>query len=68
VGRRPGRPPLDLSPEHVPAETAPARFVRAIRDGAPPATTFADGLAVVRVSEALRESSDGGRWVEIDPE
>lgn len=66
VGRRPGRPPLDLSPEHGPAETAPARFVRAIRDGVPPSTSFADGLAVVRVSEALHQSSHGGRWVEID--
>ena len=67
VGRRPGRPPVDLSPEHGSAETAQARFVRAIREGEPPATSFADGLAVVRVSDALRASGDGGRWVALDP-
>jgi predicted dehydrogenase len=67
VGRRPDRPPVDLAPAHGPADTAQARFVRAIRDGVPPPTSFADGLAVVRISDAMWESSDGGRWAALDP-
>jgi predicted dehydrogenase len=68
VGQRPGEPPADLSPERTAAaETAQGLFVSAIRDGAPLATSFAAGLAVVRLTDALRESSDEGRWVGLAP-
>jgi predicted dehydrogenase len=67
VGQRPGERPYDLAPERATApETAQGRFVSAIRDGVPLATSFAAGLAVVRLTDALRESSDEGRWVELD--
>jgi predicted dehydrogenase len=65
AGRRHGEPEVDLSPVAAAAETAQARFLAAIRDGAAPATSFVDGLAVLRLTEALRDSSDHGRWVEV---
>jgi predicted dehydrogenase len=47
--------------------SAQAQFIRAIRDGVAPSTSFADGLAVVRLTDALHEASERRRWVEIDP-
>jgi predicted dehydrogenase len=66
VGRRHGEPEVDLSPATAAPETAQARFVAAIRGGIEPSTSFADGLAVVRLTDALRESSEHRRWVDID--
>jgi predicted dehydrogenase len=65
VGRRHGEPEVDLPPIAAEAENAQARFLAAIRDGLAPSTSFADGLAVVRLTDALRESSDHGRWVDV---
>jgi predicted dehydrogenase len=67
AGRRHGEPAVDLVPApDGAAETAQARFVAAIRGGPPPPTTFADGLEIVRLTDALRRSSDHRRWVEIN--
>jgi predicted dehydrogenase len=65
VGRRAGKGDVDLSEPAPAAESAQARFLRAIRDGTEPATTFADGLAVVRITDAMQASSDTGRWVAV---
>jgi len=50
------------------AGTTHERFAAAIRDrGVRVGASFVDGVAALRVSEALRESSESGRWVELPP-
>lgn len=40
-------------------------FIRAVVDGRSPQTTFADGLAAVRLEEAVIESCASGQWVDV---
>jgi len=40
-------------------------FLRAVADESSHRPDFGDGLAVQRVVDAIRTSSDGGRWVEV---
>jgi predicted dehydrogenase len=67
IGQRDGIAPVDLSePASISHESTHARFIRAVRDRSLRVfTSFADGLEVVRLAEAMRESSESGRWVQI---
>ncbi|KAG8157875.1 hypothetical protein KVR01_012147 [Diaporthe batatas] len=49
----------------VPFELQVAHFVRVIRDGEKPLCTGEDGLAAVRVAEAVREAMRTGRVVHV---
>jgi predicted dehydrogenase len=57
--------------EHIGADSHPGDatrdFVRALRDGAPPAVTFAQAVPSVRVVElAFRSAREGGAWLDIE--
>jgi predicted dehydrogenase len=61
-------PPVDLSVAAgpPPVETTQDIFVEAVRGERPDvATSFVDGLAAMRLAEAMRESSDQGRWIDL---
>jgi predicted dehydrogenase len=71
TARRAGEPngaPRPCAPSDAPVVTTEQAFVEAIRTGgaSAPLSTFEDGLAVSRILDAIFESHDSGRWVEID--
>jgi predicted dehydrogenase len=65
TGRRTGEVVELSAPHQTPYESMQSKFVRAIRgEAVAPPTSFAEGLEVVRLAEAMRASSEGERWVQ----
>jgi predicted dehydrogenase len=59
--------PRTCAPSGAPVPTTEQAFVDAIRSGGAraPLSTFADGVAVARILDAIFESHDSARWVRI---
>ncbi len=60
--------PIEISPEEAGSQDSDVQFVKAILGGPPPAPSFDEGLRYMEFTEAVAQSVQSGKAVDVPPE